>query len=42
MIKEVTTYKHDLFGEIRTVQGDNGILFIGNDIARCLKFKIKF
>ena len=38
-IKGVNVYYHKLYGEIRTINKNNEILFIANDIAKCLKFK---
>lgn len=38
-IEKTKMYGHKLFGEIRVIEKDNEVLFIGNDVAKALKYK---
>lgn len=39
-MKEIQIFRHELFGEIRTMQGDDGSpLFVGKDVATALGYK---
>ena len=39
MAKEITIFKNEKFGEIRTMTDENGeTLFVGNDVARALGY----